>query len=165
MAVSPEPQDGKIEVSTLLPQEITFRDTVNGGKDDLSAGKTGDISELLAEDIKDRRRLRWFQTVAFYGAIALIGFTFYALFRWLDLIGTHATDPNVTTTYRVSFFVAPVVVLASLGALLTLALLKFAFRPSDKKEEDPSPISIMQGLATQVIDLAKAYLGGKKGEG
>lgn len=163
MAVTPNPQDGKIEVSTLLSQTV-FDDSHGGGKDDLSAGKTGDISELLAEDIKDRRRLRWFQTVAFYGAIALIGFTFYALFRWLNLIGTHATDPNVTTTYRVSFFVAPVVVLASLGALLTLALLKFAFRPSDKKDEEPSPISVMQGLASQVIELAKAYLGGKKGE-
>jgi len=156
--IPPGVSSGRAEVSSL-PSNGSGSE--RGPRDDLSAGVTPDIPELLAEDIKDRRRLRWFQTVAFYGAVALIGCTFYALFDWVRLIGTHATDANVVTTYRVSFFVAPVVVLATLGALLTLALLKFAFRPAEKKDDDPSPISLMQALGTQVIELAKAYLGKK----
>lgn len=156
MAVTPTPtSDGKIQVSSL-PATEPFS---NGGRNDLSAGSTPDIPELLAQDIKDRERLRTFQTVAFYGAVALIFFVFCALFHWVNLIGDHLKDGNVITTYRVSFFVAPIVVLATLGALLTLALLKFAFRQSsDKKDDEPSPITLLQGLGSQALDIARAYL-------
>jgi hypothetical protein len=152
----------KIEVSSLPPS----RSPIGGGRDDLSAGQTADVSGLLDEDIKDRKRLRTFQTVAFYGACTLIFFVFCAMFHWVNLVGTHIQDVNVTTTYRVSFFVGPIVVLASLGALLTLALLKFAFRATDKGEDDASPISLMHALGTQALDVLKTYLGGKgKGGG
>lgn len=152
MAVNPS--DGKVDVDSLpglSPRE------------DMSAGETADVSELVTEDINDRKLLRLFQKCAFFGAGLLIVVTFGALFWWVYLIGTHVTDPAVTTTYRVSFFVAPVIVLASLGALLTLALLKFAFRPATKEEEDGSPLSLLHGLAQQVIELAKEYFKGKKG--
>jgi|GEM_PF-5410681 len=158
MAVNPPPTGQKVEV-THLP--AVAASSVGGGRDDLSAGKTGDVTKLLDEDIKDRRRLRTFQTVAFYGATTLIFFIFCALFQWVNMIGAHVTDANVTTTYRVSFFVAPIVVLATLGALLTLALLKFAFRTSDKKDDEPSPVTLFQGLASQALDLWKTYLGKK----
>jgi MFS family permease len=159
MAVnSPLPSDGKVEVSSLPPAG-----PASGARDDLSAGTTGDISALLAEDIKDRQQLRRFQTVAFYSAGLLIGVTFVALFLWVYLIGTHVTDANVSTTYRVSFFVAPIVVLATLGALLALAVLKFAFRASEKKDDEPTPISLLQALVTQTSDILKTYLG-KKGD-
>jgi len=160
MAVNPPPTGQKIEV-THLPAAASSGS--GGGRDDLSAGKTADVSKLLDEDIKDRKRLRTFQTVAFYGAVTLIFFIFCALFEWVNTIRAHITDSNVTTTYRVSFFVAPIVVLATLGALLTLALLKFAFRASDKKDDDPSPVSLLQGLGSQALDLMKTYLG-KKGD-
>lgn len=156
--MSTPPSRQKVEV-THLPAVNDY--SIGGGKDDLSAGKTADISKLLDEDIKDRKRLRTFQTVAFYGATALIFFIFCALFEWVNMIKAHVADANVTTTYRVSFFVAPIVVLATLGALLTLALLKFAFRASEKKDDEPSPISLFQGLGSQALDLWKAYLGKK----
>jgi hypothetical protein len=156
------------------PKEVNLK--VGGGKsevsalprpsDDLSAGSTPDISKILAEDIKDRQRLRMFQTVGFFGAGILILVTFAALFGWVYVIGTHVTDANVTTTYRVSFFVAPVIVLATLAALLTLALLKLAFRsPGDKNDEEPSFITLLQGLGNQALEIWKSYAGKKeKGE-
>jgi hypothetical protein len=153
MAVNPTP-GGKVEIDSL---------PAPSPREDLSAGKTADVSQLVTEDINDRKLLRLFQTYAFFGAGALIIVTFATLFWWVYLIGTHVTDPAVTTTYRVSFFVAPVVVLASLGALLTLALLKFAFRPATKEEDDPSPLSLLHGLAQQILELAKEYFKGRKG--
>lgn len=159
MAVNPTPSGSrKVEVSSLPTTPSTFG---GGSRDDLSAGKTADVSKLLDEDIKDRKRLRGFQTVAFYGACTLIFFVFCEMFTWVNLVGTHMSDPNVTNTYRVSFYVAPIVVLASLGALLTLALLKFAFKATDKKDEESSPITLMQGLISQALDLLKTYLGKK----
>ncbi|WP_154233039.1 hypothetical protein [Burkholderia pseudomallei] len=155
---------GKREV-TRLPSSDSASDSATpaGSRDDLSAGATADIPGIIAEDIKDRRRLRWFQTLAFYGAYLLIGVTFFMLFKWVTLIEAHLADGNITTTYRVSFFVAPIVVLGTLGALLTLALLKFAFRPASKEEEDPSPITMFHGLFQQVVDIGKDYLKWKKG--
>jgi len=130
--------------------------------EDLSAGASPDIPQLVKEDILDRQRIRAYRHVAFYGAVILIGFTFLALFGWLGWIGFHVTDPNVASTYRVSLFVAPVVVLATLGALLILALLKFVFRPQDKdKDDEPTPISLLQGLGTKVVELARDYLSKK----
>ncbi|MBU9358786.1 hypothetical protein [Burkholderia multivorans] len=155
---------GKREV-TRLPSSDSASSAVApaGSRNDLSAGATADIPGIIAEDIKDRRRLRWFQTLAFYGAFLLIAVTFFMLFQWVNLIATHLADGNVTTTYRVSFFIAPIVVLGTLGALLTLALLKFAFRPPGKEEEDPSPITMFHGLLQQVVDIGKDYLKAKKG--
>jgi Na+/melibiose symporter-like transporter len=147
-------KDGRIEVSSLPSGSPSL---------DLSAGKAPDVTGLLAQDIKDRERLRSFRTVAFYGAVALIFFVFCALFHWVNLVGDHMRD-NMSSTTKVSFFVAPIVVLATLGALLTLALLKLAFLAStDKKDDDPSFFTLLQGLGTQAIELMKAYLG-KKGE-
>lgn len=154
---------GKREV-TRLPSSDSASDSATpvGSSDDLSAGATADIPGIIAEDIKDRRRLRWFQTLAFYGAYCLIAVTFVMLFKWVTLIEAHLADGDITTTYRVSFFVAPIIVLGTLGALLTLSLLKFAFRPATK-EEDPSPITMFHGLFQQVVDIGKDYFKWKKG--
>ena len=157
MAVNlPPSSERKVNVSSLPTAEPP-----GGARDDLSAGTTGDIPALLAEDIKDRQQLRRFQTVAFHSAGFLIGATFVALFLWVHLIGAHITDTNLSTSYRVSYFVAPVVVLATLAALLTLAVLKFAFRPSEKNDDEPTPLSLLQALVTQTADILKTYLGKK----
>lgn len=154
---------GKREVKRLPSSDSASNSATSAGaSDDLSAGSTPDITSIIAEDIKDRRRLRWFQTLAFYGAYLLIAVTFFMLFKWVTLIETHLADGNITTTYRVSFFVAPIVVLGTLGALLTLSLLKFAFRPMNKEDEDPSPITMFHGLFQQVVDIGKDYLKWKK---
>jgi hypothetical protein len=127
---------GKREVARLPSSDSTSDSaTPAGSRDDLSAGTTPDIPGIIAEDIKDRRRQRLFQSLAFYGAYVLIAVTFLMLFKWVTLIEAHLADGNITSTYRVSFFVAPIIVLGTLGALLTLSLLKFAFRPPNKEEE------------------------------
>lgn len=130
--------------------------------DDLSAGASPDIPQLIKEDILDRQRIRTYRHVAFYGTVTLIGLTFFALFAWLSWIGFHVASPNVVSTYRVSLFVVPVVVLATLAALLILALLKFVFRAQEQdKNDDPTPISLLQGLGTKVVELARDYLAKK----
>lgn len=155
---------GKREVTRLPSSDSASSVAASAGpSDDLSAGAAADIPGIIAEDIKDRRRLRWFQTLAFYGAYLLIAVTFFMLFKWVNLIAAHLADGNISTTYRVSFFIAPIVVLGTLGALLTLALLKFAFRPAGKEEEDPSPMTMFHGLFQQVVDMGKDYIKWKKG--
>lgn len=156
MALSPSSPGGKEEVSSLPSGS-----SGSTNRDDLSAGQTADVSGLIEQDIADRKLLRTFQKFAFWGAFAVIFVTFVGLFLWLWLIHLHVTDANVITTYRVSFFIAPVIVLATLGALLTLALLKLAFRSNDKKDEEPSFVSMFQALAAQAMEIWK---GGKKAD-
>jgi hypothetical protein len=148
-----------MNMSSRNRTEVSNLPSPSAGKSDLSAGKTIEVGPLLTQDIKDRERQRYFQTIAFYGTIALIFFIFCALFRWLNLIGDRLTDISVSTTYRVSFFVAPIVVLGTLGALITLALLKFASRPvGEKREDEPSPISLLQAFGTQALDVLKSWV-------
>ncbi|WP_144112033.1 hypothetical protein [Paraburkholderia sp. BCC1886] len=155
MGLTHSNRSAKQEVSTLPTEPHVNRN-------ELSNGLTADIPGLLQEDIKDRRRVRAFQTVAFYGACTLIFFVFCAMFHWVNLVGTHIWEVDVTTNYRASLFVVPTVVLATLGALLTLALLKFAFRSNDKKDDEPYPVSLMQALGSQALEVLNSYLSKKR---
>ncbi|MCG1041698.1 ImmA/IrrE family metallo-endopeptidase [Mycetohabitans sp. B8] len=56
-----------------------FADTAPA--DDLSAGTSPDIPQLVKEDLLDRQRIRAYRHVAFYGTVTLIGLTFFALFK------------------------------------------------------------------------------------
>jgi hypothetical protein len=154
MAVGDESKTGggKVEISSLPGATPSL---------DLSAGKAPDVSGIVEQDIKDRIALRTFQTHAFYGAGVIIVCIFASLLAWLFLLSRHIENAAVNDTFHGSIFIAPVVVIATLGALLTLALLKFAFRPANGKEDESSSVSMIQALGTQALEIAKAYFGKK----
>jgi len=132
---------------------------------DLSGGQVTDAGQLLTEQIKDRRQFRGFRLVAFYGVCLLIVLAFAGLLTWIWCVGRLVADPHTGTSYQVALFVTPLIVLASMAALLVLALLRFAFRPLDSKDKDDAPdaLGIVHALGREALAIAKDYLGKKAG--
>ena len=133
---------------------------------DLSLGKVNeDVGGLLTEQIEDRKQFRHFRKIAFYGVCLLVGLVFAALLAWIWCVGRRVADPFNSMTYQVALFVTPLIVLASMAALLVLALLRFAFRPMDGKDKDDAPdaLSVVHGLGREALTVLKDYLGKKAG--
>ena len=129
---------------------------------EFSQGTIWDVSTLIKEHIEGQQLARWFQKRAFIGGSVLIALTFGALLWWMSIIAKHAAVFLAITTSQVSLFVGPVIVLGSVGALLALALLRFAFGSVTKEDNEPSPLSILHGVAQQALDLGKDYFRGKR---
>lgn len=75
-------------------------------------------------------------------------------------VGERVASPTTASTYQATWFVTPLIVLASIGALLVLALLRFAFQPMDgrRREAPPDALGIAHGLGREALGMLRHYL-------
>lgn len=123
--------------------------------EDLSAGRTAS-PDLLSEDIEDRVQMRAFRSKAFSYASTACGGLIVALLIWLGWAGSmflhgYAGDKSVF------IFLTPLIILASLAAVIGLATLRFVFSATPK-EKDDDKATIWQSLLKELSDVAKEYM-------
>lgn len=118
---------------------------------DLSAPPEGvpTIQDRLGEhNIQERVAKLGFKTISFYttGMLAVI---FYLIFTvYVFVAPTHGSERLAITGF-----------LGAVPTILILAALRYAFAKDDPEEdESKSPLGVLHGLASEVIELLKAYL-------
>jgi uncharacterized membrane protein len=149
-----------VDVAEMLEQAVQG--------DDLSEGsvqtKQGlDISPLISEDIADRRQYRTFRTWTFRGVVGLIAVLIVVFVGWTGFFGWRLLNGSYQADHSpVALFLTPIVVIASLVAVLMLATMRFVFRQSgDGKDDEGDGLTVWQALVKELAGILKEYVAKK----
>lgn len=135
--------------------------------DDLSEGKIGsdgklDVSALIDEDIKDRKQYRTFRNWTFGCIVLLIAVLVIMFAGWTGFFGWRLLTGSYDAGHSpVALFLTPIVIIATLVAVLMLATMRFVFRQSGEKEGEKDGLTIWQALVKELSDVLKQYVAKK----